>query len=54
MTTTTRAGGLAAWVEHLRQDVRDGVRSLRRSPALVVVSALSLGLGIGIDTLLYQ
>jgi len=41
------------WLDSLWQDVRHGVRSLRRSPGLIVISALSLGLGIGINTLLY-
>ena len=36
------------------QDVRHGVRSLRRSPGLVIVSALSLGLGIGLNTILFM
>ena len=33
---------------------RHGVRSLRRSPGLVIVSALSLGLGIGLNVILYM
>jgi predicted permease len=39
-----------AWIENLWRDVVYGVRSLRRSPALVVTALLSLGLGIGINT----
>jgi putative ABC transport system permease protein len=39
-----------AWVENLWRDVVYGMRSLRRSPALVVTALLSLGLGIGINT----
>src|SRR5262245_53522664 len=42
------------WIDRLWQDVRHGVRSLRRSPGLVVVSALSLGLGIGLNLILYM
>jgi predicted permease len=38
------------FVENLWRDVVYGVRSLRRSPALVVTALLSLGLGIGINT----
>ena len=38
------------WIENLWRDVVYGVRSLRRSPALVVTALLSLGLGIGINT----
>ena len=49
-----RAVWIAPWLDSLRQDIRHGIRGLRRSPALVVVSALSLGLGIGINALLYM
>jgi len=42
------------WFESIWQDLRHGVRSLRRSPGLVVVSALSLGLGIGINAILFM
>ena len=38
----------------LGQDLRHSLRSLRRSPGLVVVGALSLGLGIGLNALLYM
>ena len=49
-----RAVWVAPWLDGLWQDVRHGVRSLRRSPGLVVVSALSLGLGIGLNTILFM
>src|SRR5450631_2246512 len=39
-----------AWVENIWRDVLYGMRSLRRSPALVITALLSLGLGIGINT----
>ena len=42
------------WAEGLWRDIRHGVRSLRRNPGLVAVSALSLGLGIGVNTILYM
>ena len=42
------------WLESFRQDLRLGIRSLRRAPALVVVSVLSLGLGIGLNLTLYS
>lgn len=48
-----RAVWIAPWLDGLWQDVRHGARSLRRSPGLVVVSALSLGLGIGLNTILF-
>ena len=49
-----RAEWVAPWIDGLWQDVRHGVRSLRRSPGLVIVSALSLGLGIGLNTILFM
>jgi predicted permease len=49
-----RAVWVAPWIDALWQDVRLGYRSLRRSPGLVIVSALSLGLGIGLNTLLFM
>jgi hypothetical protein len=49
-----RAQWVAPWVDALWQDIRHGMRSLRRSPGLVVVSALSLGLGIGLNTILFM
>jgi len=49
-----RAEWVAPWIDALWQDIRHGVRSLRRSPGLVVVSALSLGLGIGLNAILFM
>jgi predicted permease len=49
-----RAVWIAPWLDSLGQDIRHGIRSLRRSPALVVVCACSLGLGLGINALLYM
>src|SRR5262245_52678400 len=49
-----RAVWVAPWIDALWQDVRHGARSLRRSPGLVVVSAISLGLGIGLNTILFM
>ena len=49
-----RAEWVAPWIDALWQDIRHGMRSLRRSPGLVVVSALSLGLGIGLNTILFM
>jgi putative ABC transport system permease protein len=40
--------------ENLWRDVVYGVRSLRRSPALVLTALLSLGLGIGINTAIFS
>jgi predicted permease len=41
------------WIETFAQDLRYGIRSLRRVPGLVAVSVLSLGLGIGLNLTLY-
>lgn len=41
-------------LEELGRDLRQSARSLRKKPGLVIVSALSLGLGIGVNTLLYM
>src|SRR4030095_14582355 len=49
-----RAVWVFPWVDSLWQDVRHGVRGLRRSPGLVIVSALSLGLGFGLNVILYM
>src|SRR4030095_8172436 len=49
-----RAVWVFPWVDSLWQDLRHGVRSLRRSSGLVIVSALSLGLGIGLNVILYM
>ena len=49
-----RAVWIAPWMDGLWQDVRAGVRSLRRSPGLVVFCALSLGLGIGLNTIVFM
>jgi predicted permease len=49
-----RAQWVAPWIDALWQDVRHGGRSLRRSPGMVTVSALSLGLGIGLNAMLFM
>src|SRR5439155_27257557 len=42
------------FVETLCQDVRYGLRGLAKSPLLVLVAALSLGLGIGANLTVYS
>src|SRR5262245_9434224 len=38
------------WLDHLRQDIRCGVRALRRYPVAAAVAIVSLGGGIGATT----
>jgi putative ABC transport system permease protein len=50
----TRAVWLPDWVDAIRQDVRDGLRRLRRAPGFSLVVVLTLALGIGLSTVAYS
>jgi putative ABC transport system permease protein len=47
------ADGRGAWLHSMREDIRYGVRTLRRSPGFTLVAAMTLSLGIGASTAIF-
>ena len=50
----TRAVWISVWLEQLLQDVRYGIRGLRRNPGFAAVVVLTLALAIGMNTAVFS
>ena len=50
----TRAMGVIEWLDSALQDLRNGLRQLRKTPALVTAVVLSLTIGVGANTAIFS
>src|SRR2546428_8467913 len=50
----TRAVWIPVWLDQLGQDMRYGLRMLRRAPAFSAIVMLTLGVGIGLSTAVFS
>src|SRR4051794_34036282 len=45
---------IAGWIQHGWRDARHSLRAIARMPALATVVVLSLGVGIGVNTVVFS
>jgi predicted permease len=50
----TRAMGIIQWLDSVVQDVRYGLRQIRKTPVLVIAVVLSLTIGVGANTAIFS